>query len=70
MQQLLVLLLPCWTVCHWWSAGTWRFSPARFWRIITPIDLAVYAVYDALLAVLNALDACVYANERAKVAGM
>ena len=34
------------------------------------IDLAVYAVYDAQLAVLNALDARVYADEQAKIAGM
>lgn len=33
------------------------------------IDLAVYAVYDAQLAVLNALDARVYADEQAKIAG-
>ena len=34
------------------------------------IDFAVYAVYDAQLAVLNALDARVYADEQAKIAGM
>ena len=34
------------------------------------IDLAVYAVYDAQLVVLNALDARIYANERAEIAGM
>ncbi len=28
-KLLLVLLLLCWTVCHWWSASTWRFSSAR-----------------------------------------
>ena len=33
------------------------------------IDLAVYAVYDTQLAVLNALDARVYADEQAKTAG-
>jgi len=33
------------------------------------IDLAVYAVYDAQLAVLNALDARIYAEERAAIAG-
>jgi hypothetical protein len=27
-----------WTVCHWWSARTWRFSSARFWLIITKVD--------------------------------
>jgi hypothetical protein len=32
------------------------------------IDYAVYAVYDAQLAVLNALDARVYADEQAKIA--
>jgi hypothetical protein len=25
----LLLLLHCCTVCHWWSARAWRFSPAR-----------------------------------------
>ena len=33
------------------------------------IDYAVYVVYDAQLAVLDALDARVYADERAKIAG-
>jgi hypothetical protein len=27
-----------WTVCHWWSARTWRFSLARFWLIMTKVD--------------------------------
>jgi hypothetical protein len=27
-----------WTVCHWWSARTWRFSSARFWLIMTKVD--------------------------------
>ena len=26
------------TVCHCWSAITWRFSSARFWLIITKVD--------------------------------
>jgi hypothetical protein len=34
------------------------------------IDYAVWMVYDAQLAVLDALDARVYADERAKIAGM
>jgi hypothetical protein len=28
----------CWTVCHWRSASTWRFSSARFWLIIAKVD--------------------------------
>jgi hypothetical protein len=34
------------------------------------IDYAVWMVYDARLAVLDALDARAYADERAKIAGM
>jgi hypothetical protein len=34
------------------------------------LDYAVYVVYDAQLAVLDALDARAYADERAKIAGM
>jgi hypothetical protein len=34
------------------------------------LDYAVYVIYDAQLAVLDALDARAYADERAKVAGM
>ncbi len=26
------------TICHSWSARTWRFSSARFWLIITNVD--------------------------------
>jgi len=28
----------CWTIRHWWSARTWRFSSARFWLIMTKVD--------------------------------
>ena len=34
------------------------------------IDYAIWMVYDAQLAVLDALDARVYADDRAKIAGM
>jgi hypothetical protein len=33
------------------------------------LDYAVYVIYDAQLAVLDALDARAYADERAKIAG-
>ena len=33
------------------------------------LDFAVYVIYDAQLAVLDALDARAYADDRAKVAG-
>ena len=37
-EQLSFCCSSSWTVCHCWSAITWRFSSARFWLIMTKVD--------------------------------
>ena len=38
IEQLHVLPVLLFTVCHCWSATTCRFASARFWLIITKVE--------------------------------